>query len=258
MYELESCCHCKFLCLYLLSAVADDKIRYSQSYELQNLLFSIITCIFIQDIDGNAPIHLAAVEGFDTIVSCLITFNCNVNIINSCGKMALHYLAMKGHWLAIKDIVHIGGFLDHLDNDNHTPLWYAVHYNRQDAVKTLLQGNCAPHPVCNFGGVPLESALLQRQYSVAKWLLLAGAPLNPLYDYLVKLEQDSTMLEDSILQWLTSWARQPLNLRHLCRNIIRTRLRRCQPFVQQINGLGPLPTAVRDFICLREIDDVVF
>ena len=171
--------------------------------------------------------------------------------------MAVHYLAMKGHWSAIQDIANAGGFLDHPDNSDITPLLYAVKENRVDAVRTLLLANCAPHALGNCGGDPLELALRQRQYVVAQWLLLAGACPYPHHAYLFELgrnRQSDTMLEE-VWQWLVEWARQPHTLRHLCRNVIRIKLRGNQPIFQKVNELGALPQSVRDFICLRELED---
>ena len=41
----------------------------------------------------------------------------------------------------------LGGHVDVVDGDNHTPLWYAVNHNRPDAVKALLRANCAVDPL---------------------------------------------------------------------------------------------------------------
>lgn len=172
--------------------------------------------------------------------------------------MAVHYLAMKGHWRAIDDIALVGGDLDHIDSLDNTPLWYAVYHNRPDAARTLLRANCKPHPDGKRGGVPLESALRQQYYVVARWLLLAGACLCPLYAHLLELDQtDNVTSVQDIILWMTAWARQPHSLRYLCRHVIRGVLRRKRPFVEQVNGLGRLPPTVIDFICLRELEDNV-
>jgi len=215
----------------------------------------------LQDVDGNAPIHLASIEGFDTIVRCLVTFNCDPNVINDTGKMAVHYLAMKGHWRAIEDIARVGGYLDHKDNNGNIPLWYAVEHNRTDAVRTLLMANCGPHPNGCGSGIPLESALRQHHYMHAQWLLLAGACLHPLFAHLTEIEQrlehQQPVQEDDVLSWLTAWARHPHTLRHQCRNVLRTELRQRQPLFKQVEGLGDLPSSVHSFICLRELEDAV-
>ncbi|ESN94002.1 hypothetical protein HELRODRAFT_103091, partial [Helobdella robusta] len=80
----------------------------------------------LQDSSGNTPLHIASIEGLDAIVICLITYNCNVNISNIYGKLALHYLAMKGHDACIEAISKVGGDLNLTDKDNKSPLVYSI------------------------------------------------------------------------------------------------------------------------------------
>lgn len=214
-------------------------------------------CI-LQDIDGNAPIHLASIEGFDTIVRCLVTYNCDTDIVNDLGKMAIHYLAMKGHWRAIEDIACAGGDVDKPDAAGNIPLWYAVHHRRMEAVRTLLIANCSPHPINVQCSQPLEEALLQREYIVAQWLLLAGADPRPLQSFIDEQgRQTAAEAEDeAVLRWLTAWLRQPHSLRQLCRTAIRTVMRRRSPETKHLVAtLDHLPTALHKFVALHELED---
>jgi len=213
--------------------------------------------LYLQDIDGNAPIHLAAIEGFDTIVRCLVTYNCDTDIVNDLGKMAIHYLAMKGHWRAIEDIACAGGDLEKPDAAGHTPLWYAVRYKRMEAVRTLLMANCSPHPTSPQCSLPLEEALLQRQYILAQWLLLAGADIRPLQTFIDESSrQTPTEVEDeAVVRWLTAWLREPHSLRQLCRTAIRRVMRQHMTEMKHLATLDHLPPAMHKFVALHELED---
>lgn len=234
----------------------------------------------IQDIDNNAPIHLAAIEGFDTIVCCLLTYNCNPNLINKWGKMAVHYLAMKGHWQAIENVAKVKGDLNHLDSTGNIPLWYAVYHNRKAAVLVLLKSNCCPDPPKRAPdsetemGNPLQIALEKKYYDIAKQLLLAGCHTGPLRQALanyvqrqreiaVQREDESTLfmedvveevdeMEVSAMQWFDDWVRHPHTLCQLCRVQILFYLR---AMVLHSSHLLHLPQALKDYVMLRELGE---
>ena len=62
------------------------------------------------------------------------------------GRAPIHYLAMKNHWKSVESIAVAGGNVDIMDNKLRRPIWYAVTFNRPDAVKALLRLNCCVHP----------------------------------------------------------------------------------------------------------------
>jgi len=233
---------------------------------LQKKYIFLFCIIYLQDNDGNAPIHLAAIEGFDTIVRCLVTYNCETDIVNDLGKMAIHYLAMKGHWRAIEDIACAGGDLDRPDTAGHIPLWYAVRHRRMEAIRTLLTANCSPHPTDPQCSLPLEEALLQRQYILAQWLLLAGADIRPLQTFIDELSRQPAADESSpqmtaeaedeaVVRWLTAWLREPHSLRQLCRTAIRRVMRQHRTEMKHLATLDHLPPAMHKFVALHELED---
>jgi len=171
--------------------------------------------------------------------------------------MAIHYLAMKGHWRAIEDIACAGGDLEKPDAAGHTPLWYAVRYKRMEAVRTLLMANCSPHPTSPQCSLPLEEALLQRQYILAQWLLLAGADIRPLQTFIDESSrQTPTEVEDeAVVRWLTAWLREPHSLRQLCRTAIRRVMRQHMTEMKHLATLDHLPPAMHKFVALHELED---
>jgi len=172
--------------------------------------------------------------------------------------MAIHYLAMKGHWRAIEDIACAGGDVDRPDAAGHIPLWYAVHHRRMEAVRTLLIANCSPHPTSLQCSLPLEDALLQRQYILAQWLLLAGAGIHPLQTFIDEFGRQTTadVEDEAVIHWLTSWLHHPHSLRQLCRTTIRQVIRRRSPEMKHLVAtLDHLPSAMHKFVALHELED---
>ncbi len=229
----------------------------------------------IRDVDGNTPLILAAAEGFDAVVSCLVERDCDCDVANNFGKMALHLLAMKNHWAGIAAIAQGGGDVDVPDASGAVPLWYAVNHNRPEAVKALLMANCHPEPpqTQSVGLIPLEAALQKRLFDIAKLLVLAGCDLAPLYRWLAARdaliaarpprltlfvdededeEEEENEDEVDAVEWFRAWMHSPHSLQQLTRIAIRRRL-----------GLGihrkgcqlPLPVTIRDYVSLKEVED---
>lgn len=265
--------------------VQDQQLRtalHHTSYKAMGteLLLSAGAHPDIQDVDGNAPIHLAAIEGFDTIVCCLLTYNCNPNLINKMNKMAVHYLAMKGHWKAIEHIAQANGDLNHPDADCKIPLSYAVAYNRKEAVLILLKSKWRPDPLKRAPDSvaemePLIIALKNKFYDIAKQLLLAGCHIGPLRDVIAHyiqhqrgiaeqreaegtlfmedvVEENVDETEASLMQWFDDWVRHPHTLRQLCRARILCCLR---SMVLHSDHLLNLPVALKDYVMLRELGE---
>ena len=145
----------------------------------------------IQDSQENSPLHIAAIEGFDTIMFCLITYNCSVNLINTFGLLPLHYVAMKGHWKVVEAISHAEGLLDAPDKCGKTPLMNAIENNRTRTVISLLVENCCPNTAhCNSGITPIEVAFNKKLYHMVRLLLVFGGKPSFLWK---QLQYDATL-----------------------------------------------------------------
>ncbi len=241
----------------------------------------------IQDADGNAPMHLAAIEGFDRVIETLLEYDADPNLANCWKKLPIHYLAMKNHFEGISDIAVAHGDVDALDEKGNAPLWYAVDHNRVDAVKALLKANCITDPLTgkdgNFiGNSPLKTALDKDYFGLAKLLVLAGCNLLPLYDWIHKMEAleaereaeiaehqrifgvppDETetnasqvkqkMESEKAMQWFEDWIHCPHSLQQLCRIYIR---RHMGHGIRSCHGELPLPLALVDYVTLKEVED---
>ncbi|KAK2160406.1 hypothetical protein LSH36_134g05035 [Paralvinella palmiformis] len=231
----------------------------------------------IQDYNGNTPMIMAATEGFDNVIECLIRYDANPDLMNTSNKSALHFLAMKNHWQAIEAIASGHGNMDIQDGNSNVPLWYAVAYNRPEAVKALLRANCHPNPPLDpdgvpLGGDPLKTALERKLYGIAKLLVLSGCRLPPLYEWLETIEErrsrppehpslfageeeeeeEEDEEEIEAEEWFEDWVHSPHSLRQICRVWIRQFL---GASVITASPSLPVPQSMRDYITLKEVED---
>ena len=227
----------------------------------------------IIDADGNTPLILAAAEGFDAVVKCLVERDCDCDVANKFGKTALHLLAMKNHWQGIVAIAEAGGDVDIADAESAVPLWYAVNHNRPEAVKGLLVANCQPDPPHSLSAapVPLATSLEKRLFEIAKLLILAGCDLSPLHRWLAtrdaqiaarpprhtlfvdeEAEDEDDDGDVEVVEWFRAWIHAPHSLQQLCRIAIRRRLGSC---IRRKGRLLPLPITLRDYVSLKEVED---
>lgn len=117
---------------------------------------------------------------------------------------------------AIEAVARRGGNVDIRDACGRTPLWFAINHNRHRAVKALLRANCFTGQtadselVCWLNGYhfayysvgkyefiadelvasPLQLALDKELLGIAKLLVLAGAPVQPLYKWLQNFDSN--------------------------------------------------------------------
>ena len=234
----------------------------------------------LPDKDDNYPIHMAATEGFDNVVITLLDYGCNPDSTNCFHRTAAHYLAMKNHCRALNAIASAGGNLNVLDSEGNSPLMYAIQRNRPEAVKVLLLANCRPRslktPANNMllFTKPLKAALQKKLYGIAKLLILAGADMAPIYEWIDKVETEKRLRQEEYdsrpyhdsdeeeipvdeeqeeaVEWFSDWIHRPHTLMQLCRLSIREFVG-ARLFAQQDNL--PVPPAMRDYITLKEVDD---
>ena len=226
----------------------------------------------IQDNEGNTPFMLAATEGFDEVLKCLIAFHCDPDIGNHYSKKPIHFLAQKGHHHVIRFMMELHCDFDPPDGTSNIPLLYAVENNRPEAVKALLRANCKLEPVSENGKNPLETALQKQLWGIAKLLVLAGCKVAPLYPWLERVEAEAaarqrerlTLFEEQIeeeevdedlveaVEWFSDWLHKPHTLQQLTRILIRSCIK------SKTVGKGsqlPIPSALQDYVTLKEVHD---
>uniref|UniRef100_A0A674MW61 Si:dkeyp-9d4.3 n=1 Tax=Takifugu rubripes TaxID=31033 RepID=A0A674MW61_TAKRU len=153
----------------------------------------------IQDADGLAPLHHAALSGNKELISLLLEAQATVDIKDHKGMRPLHYAAWQGRTEPMKMLLKAGVFiccvrstemlLQHQSNPcisdsaGKTPLDLACEFGRVAVVQLLLSSNmCAamlePKPSDPNGVSPLHLAAKNGHIDVIRLLIQAGIDIN--------------------------------------------------------------------------------
>ncbi|OWF35635.1 Ankyrin repeat protein [Mizuhopecten yessoensis] len=100
---------------------------------------------FYCSMTGSYPLHYAASEGYDDVITVLLEKGANVMAWNNNGRTAVHQAAMHGHARSIVTLVAGGAVVRTLDHKGCLALEYAIKNKHVTAVKLL----------CQFGSEPL-------------------------------------------------------------------------------------------------------
>ncbi|XP_067674787.1 ankyrin repeat, PH and SEC7 domain containing protein secG-like [Haliotis asinina] len=209
------------------------------------------------DINNCTPLLLASTEGFSHVVKLLCQANCNPNIANdSVKKTPLHILSFKGHSDCISDLLLAGADINLLDSEFHTPLWYAVSNWRLEVVKLLLKANSQVDTYQCQKGIPedtcpVQLAITKGNTAVLKMFIVSGFDTVHLRENLQSSDLPFDLLND-LWFWLQK-VKQTMTLKQLCRRWIRH-----HHGIRLFHDLSlmPIPQGLRDFVLLKELDDI--
>jgi ankyrin repeat protein len=137
--------------LILAGAVSSNPIYYyfapaarSANYDLRRT-------------DGLAPLHYAAREGHEGLISFLIERKANVNIKNSSGATPLHEAVRSGKVSVIKHIINNGAEVNVQDAKGNSVLHIAAPAeNHQAVIKLFLNNGVNPNLRDDHGDTPLH------------------------------------------------------------------------------------------------------
>jgi len=110
-----------------------------------------------KDVNGNTALHLAVFGGHAQVAHRLIAFGADQFCQDWNGAHPLHDLASKGDLEMMKTLIPYfsgEGGLDLRDNEERTPLFYAVVDRRHNAVEMLLQWGATPEVTDMHGRNP--------------------------------------------------------------------------------------------------------
>ncbi|XP_044271868.1 uncharacterized protein LOC123015887 isoform X3 [Tribolium madens] len=124
--------------------------------------------------DGWTPLHLACLNGHESIVTLLE--NIDVNIASNKGYTALHVACYKGYTNIVKLLLDLGASFDGHTSVT-TPLFLACHYGHEDIARMLLQLG-SPLVATNDGWSPLHSACEKGHEQIVKLLIESGAKVT--------------------------------------------------------------------------------
>jgi ankyrin repeat protein len=130
--------------------------------------------------DGLAPLHYAAREGHEGLISFFIERNANINIKNASGAAPLHEAARSGNLRIIEMILDKGAEINAQDAKGNSALHIgipqAVH---RDAAALLLARGINPNLRDVHGESPLHIAItLNRDPALLQTLLAGGADVT--------------------------------------------------------------------------------
>lgn len=139
-----------------------------------------------------APMHVACWRGDLEMMTMLLGFGADPNILGTGGMVPLHCAAVEGHASLVELLVRQGAYIDATDDDGNTALHLAAVRGRAEVVRKLLAcGSSSVNTVNRAGYTPLHEAVLpvprtgtgpsswQNNHSqVLKYLLQAGADPN--------------------------------------------------------------------------------
>lgn len=92
------------------------------------------------DCRGRTPLHIAAMEGHQTIIQLLVNVQgIDLDLTDFYRKTALSYAAERGHYFIVSILqVLVGIKLDSIDQHDRTPFSYAVGCGGKNIKKLLL------------------------------------------------------------------------------------------------------------------------
>jgi ankyrin repeat protein len=134
----------------------------------------------IRRIDGLAPLHYAAREGSEGLISFLIEKKADVNIKNSAGATPLHEAARSGNIRVMGLILDQGADVNVQDAKGNSPLHIGIPAkSHREAVDLFLGQGANPNLRDEHGESPLHIVItLNRESDVAQSLLGGGADVS--------------------------------------------------------------------------------
>ncbi|CAG9759668.1 unnamed protein product [Ceutorhynchus assimilis] len=110
---------------------------------------------------GNTPLHIAAKNGYNDIVTLLLdhtstTYSVDVNFKNSSGTTALHLAAEFAYSKVVKTLLNHGADINCKDNGDNAPLHFAATCQELEVVKILLERGALVTVKNKLGQTPLD------------------------------------------------------------------------------------------------------
>ncbi|MHC9544090.1 MAG: ankyrin repeat domain-containing protein [Vulcanimicrobiota bacterium] len=80
--------------------------------------------VYSKNISGEAPLHVAAQEGHDAMVTFLVSRSADVNAGDDRGRTALHSAALSRQLKAVEELIAVGADANIKDRDGEKPSTY--------------------------------------------------------------------------------------------------------------------------------------
>lgn len=129
---------------------------------------------------GVTPLYLAAIQGSNAVIKCLIKNSASANgKLESDNTTMMHGAAAKGDQETVRLLYDIGVALDAPRNDGNTPLHIASIVGNLDAAKALIDLGASIENLGGDGVTPLWNSVSNGRGALVELLLARGACHTP-------------------------------------------------------------------------------
>lgn len=152
-----------------------------------------------RDLDGQAPLTIAADNGHADMIDVLLRASADANIVNKNGDTALKIAAKRACYECVETLLRSGANPNIAGEDGRTALVAAIYKERSDIVRVLLKYGANPNlrvratklyfdqlrrysshdPVADARGTALMAARMTRNEEIVSLLVEAGAVDEP-------------------------------------------------------------------------------
>ena len=152
-----------------------DAVSYSDLSELQHLLDTT----YLDPVDVNEALCMAAEMGYEDAFACLLAKGANPEAFDSLGETPLIHAAINGHTGIINQLLEINCDVN-CHGSQRSPLHCGVMGNHPETVKLLLDSGSDPNSQDLLGQTPLIMAITHGYYDIATLLMERGSDVNKL------------------------------------------------------------------------------
>lgn len=133
----------------------------------------------IENKNGLMPIHLAAINGHKKTLARMQKLGIDPNTKNKKKESALHHAAMRGQDAVIQQLIAWKVDVNTLDENNCNAIHYAAKEGNANAIRTLIVHGCDPNFADNTGLSPIHYAIFGGHFEAFQELVKTlGNSLN--------------------------------------------------------------------------------
>ncbi|XP_076108014.1 uncharacterized protein LOC143076203 isoform X3 [Mytilus galloprovincialis] len=137
----------------------------------------------ILDSHGRNALHYASERGYLEIVEFLYDIGCKMDVLNASGESVLHAACRGENEDIVEFFLKRGCYVDHADNRDETPLFMACEGSNCKIVDILIKHNCDVHKINSVGCNSLQKPSLNGHADIVYILVKNGIKINQTDDW---------------------------------------------------------------------------